>query len=91
LETTGSVPAAQAGGVTAADILVPNETGAGRTALTAQEKEAVARGLKELGITTASAPAGPQSPQAVTAELNRKALADAEAARSKQFQAQNQR
>jgi hypothetical protein len=90
LDKAGTVPSAQAGGrVTAADILVPDENGTGRTALTAQEKDAIARGLKELGLTATSATPSPQSQQAVTAELNRKALADAEAARSKQLQAQN--
>jgi hypothetical protein len=94
LDATGSVPLGQAGSrVTAADILVPDaENGARRTALTAEEKEAVARGLKELGITAANATPSPESEQAATAELNRKALADtvAEEARSKQLQAQNQ-
>jgi len=94
LDNTGGIPSAQAGSrVTAADVLVPDaENGARRTALTAEEKEAVARGLKELGITTANATPSSQSEQAATAELNRKALADtlAAEARSKQLQAQNQ-
>jgi hypothetical protein len=93
-DKTGSVPSAQGDSrVTAADILVPDaERGANRTALTAEEKDAVARGLKELGITAATATASSQSEQAATAELNRKALAGsvAEEARSKQLQAQNQ-
>lgn len=93
LDQTGSAPSAQAGSrVTAADILVPDaETGARRTALTAEEKEAIARGLKELGLTTANAPASSQSEQAATADLNRRALAGgfAEEARSKQLQAQS--
>jgi hypothetical protein len=77
----------------AADVLVPDAGNAARrTALTAEEKDAIARGLKELGLSTASATASPQSERAITAELNRKALADrvAEAARSEQLQAQNQ-
>lgn len=92
-DKTGSVPSAQVGShVTVAEVLVPDaENGARRTALTAEEKEAVARGLKELGITTANATPSSQSEQAATAELNRKALADSfvEEARSKQLQAQN--
>jgi hypothetical protein len=91
-DTTGSVPSAQGGGrVTAADILVPDADGANRTALTAEEKDAVARGLKELGITAATETSPSQPEQAATAELNRKALAGsvAEPARSKQLQAQN--
>ena len=93
LDGTGSVPSAQAGSrVTAADILVPDaENGTRRTALTAEEKEAVARGLKELGLTAANATPASQSEEAATAELNRKALADtfAKEARSKQLQAQS--
>jgi hypothetical protein len=95
LDTTGSVPSAQAGSrVTAADVLVPDAGNAARrTALTAEEKEAVARGLKELGITTADAPPSSQSEQAATAELNRRALTGsvAEEARSIQLQAQDRR
>jgi hypothetical protein len=95
LDNTGSGPSAQAGSrLTAADVLVPDtENGARRTALTAEEKQAVTRGLKELGITTANATPSSQSEQATTAELNRKALADsvAEEARSKQLQAENLR
>lgn len=92
-DKAGGAPSAQAGTrVAAEDILVPAENGARRTALTAEEKAAVARGLKELGLTTANATSSPQSEQATTAELNRKALAGsvaAEEARSQQLQAQN--
>lgn len=98
-DKTGRVPSAQAGGrrVAAEDILVPDENGAKRTALSAEEKAAIARGLKELGITesgrtTVNARSAPQSEQAATAELNRKALAGtlAEEARAQQqAQAQN--
>jgi hypothetical protein len=78
--------------VTAEDILVPDAAnGARRTALSAEEKEAVARGLKELGLTAGAATPSAQSQEAATAELNRKALADAAEARAKQLQAQNQR
>lgn len=95
LDKTGSVPSAQASSrVTAAEGLVPDaENGARRTALTMEEKEAVARGLKELGITAANATLSSKSEQAATAELNRKALADsiADEARSKQLQAQNRK
>ena len=63
LDTTGSA-------TSAAEVLVPDpENGARRTALTADEKEAVARGLKELGIGTANA-----TPS--TAEFDRIAPAD---------------
>jgi len=75
-----------------ADILVPDAATGTRTALTAAEKEAVARGLKELGLAAANATASSPSEQAATAELNRKGLADraAEEARAKQVQAQSQ-
>jgi hypothetical protein len=90
---TGGAPSTQAGSrATAADVLVPDaETGAKRTALSAEEKEAIARGMKELGLTTAKATPSAQSEQAVTADLNRKALAAgaAEEARERQVQAQN--
>jgi hypothetical protein len=93
LDNTGNVPSAQASSrVTAVDVLVPDaENGTRRTALTAEEKEAVARGLKELGLTAANATPASQSEEAATAELNRKALADtfAKEARSKQLQAQS--
>jgi len=50
LDKTGSVPSAQAGGrVTDAEVLVPDAEQR-RTALTAAEKAAVVRGLKELEI-----------------------------------------
>lgn len=95
LDETGSTPSAQAGGrVTAAEILVPDaESGATRTPLTADERDAVARGLRELGLTAANATPTSQSEQAATAELNRKALADsiAQEARARQLQAQSQR
>jgi hypothetical protein len=87
----GSVPPAEASGrVTAAEVLVPDAENR-RTALTAEEKEAVARGLKALGLTAANPAPSSQSEQAATAELNRNALARsvAEEARSKQLQAQN--
>jgi hypothetical protein len=94
LDKTGSVPPAQAGGrVTAAEVFVPAaEKGLmpWRTALTAAEKAAVARGLKELENTAAnSTPAAPAE-RAATAGLNRKFLADGAAgeARAKQLQAQ---
>jgi len=86
LDKTGSA-------TSAAEVLVPDpENGARRTALTADEKEAVARGLKELGIGTANATQSSQSEWTATAELNRNAPADsvAEEARSKRLQAQNQ-
>jgi hypothetical protein len=92
LNGTDNVPSARAGSVTAAEVLVPDaENGTRRTALTAEEKEAVARGLNELGLTATNATAASQSEQAATAELNRKALAGtlAEEARSKQLQAQS--
>jgi hypothetical protein len=92
LDQTGSAPLAQASSrATAADILVPDaETGATRTALTAQEKDAVARGLRELGLTAAGTPGFSQAEEATTAELNRKSLTGgfAEEARSEQLQAQ---
>ena len=78
--------------VTAAEVLVPDaENGTTRTALTADEKEAVARGLKELGLAAANATPSSQSEETATAELNRNALAGsvAEEARSRQLQAQN--
>ena len=89
-----TAPSAPAGGrVTAADVLVPDAESGARTALTAQEKDAIARGLKELGLTATSATPSAQSEEAATAELNRKALADGAAAeaRAKQLQAQTQK
>jgi hypothetical protein len=87
LDRTGSVPSAQAGGrVTPEDVLVPDAEQK-RTALTAEEKAAVARGLKELEITPADATPSAPAEQVATAELNRKVLADS-AAEVKQQQSQ---
>jgi hypothetical protein len=86
LDKTGSATSAR-------EVLVPDpENSARRTALTADEKEAVARGLKELGIGTANAMPSSQSEWTATPEFNRDAPADSvtEEARSKRLQAQNQ-
>jgi len=56
LDKTGSVASAQAGGrVTGAEVLIPDAERR-RTALTAAEKAAVDRGLKELEITATNNP-----------------------------------
>jgi hypothetical protein len=55
LDKTGRVPSAQQADVTRAHVVVPaGKAATSRTALTAAEKAAVARGLKELEIAAAN-------------------------------------